>query len=94
MRSLFWLCLRCGVLWCTVVPCTMMCCAVRSSLLHPMLEAASEYQVSEERSFSDAFTELCVPTGGKAQVRESLCVLCLCVRLLCLGRTTVCPLNL
>ena len=33
-----------------------------------MLEATSEYQVSEERIFSDAFTELCVPTGGKAKV--------------------------
>ena len=39
-----------------------------SSKLKPMLEAASDYEMGEERNFSDAFTELCVPTGEKAQV--------------------------
>lgn len=38
------------------------------SKLNHMLEATSDYQVAAERSFSDAFTELCVPTGAKAQV--------------------------
>jgi hypothetical protein len=59
------------VLLCVVLCCRVLSCGVcLVSKLNHMLEAESDYQVAEERSFSDAFTELCVPTGGKAQVRR------------------------